>query len=106
MLLDRPSVRVGLLAEDIVGTTCRGRRRGPSPNGRQVDLVPVPGPCESLVDPPVDSLPKGLELVTLDEWGYPIVGSRPVPLDLVELAERAAQACPRRALILTRAPLT
>jgi len=42
------------------------------------------------------------ELVTLDEWGYPIVDGSPVPAHLVELARRAAKDCPRRALLLER----
>jgi ferredoxin len=42
------------------------------------------------------------ELITLDEWGYPIVNGNPVPPRLVELARRAAQECPRRALLLER----
>ena len=43
------------------------------------------------------------ELVTLDEWGYPVVDGRPVPPHLAELAQRAARDCPRRALLLERA---
>jgi len=40
------------------------------------------------------------ELVTLDEWGYPVVDGRPVPPHLAELARRAARDCPRRAILL------
>ncbi|MGA2521615.1 MAG: ferredoxin [Acidimicrobiales bacterium] len=40
------------------------------------------------------------ELVTLDEWGYPIVDGRPVPLHLVELARQAARDCPRKAFVV------
>jgi ferredoxin len=40
------------------------------------------------------------ELVTLDDWGYPIVVGAPVPPHLVALARRAARECPRRAFIL------
>ncbi len=40
------------------------------------------------------------ELVTLDEWGYPVVDGRRVPLHLVELARRAARQCPRRAFVV------
>ena len=40
------------------------------------------------------------ELVSLDEWGYPIVDGRPVPAHLVGLARRAAKECPRRAFVL------
>jgi ferredoxin len=43
------------------------------------------------------------ELVTLDEWGYPIVDGSAVPAHLVELARRAAKDCPRRAFLLQRA---
>lgn len=40
------------------------------------------------------------ELVSLDEWGYPVIGSGPVPRHLTELAQRAVRDCPRRALYL------
>jgi ferredoxin len=43
------------------------------------------------------------ELVTLDEWGYPVVDGSPVPPQLLELARRAARDCPRRAFLLERA---
>jgi ferredoxin len=42
------------------------------------------------------------ELVTLDEWGYPIVTPAPVPPDLERDARRAVTACPALALRLTR----
>ena len=42
------------------------------------------------------------EIITLDEWGYPIVSGGPVPMALVSLAEKAARDCPRRALLLRR----
>lgn len=42
------------------------------------------------------------ERVTLDEWGYPVVDGRPVESGLVDLATRAAAACPRRAVLLER----
>ncbi|HEY5023963.1 MAG TPA: ferredoxin [Acidimicrobiales bacterium] len=44
------------------------------------------------------------ELVTLDEWGYPVVDGSPVPAHLLDLARRAARECPRRAFVLARAP--
>jgi ferredoxin len=44
------------------------------------------------------------ELVSLDEWGYPVVAGGPVPAQLVELARRAAKECPRRAFLLERSP--
>ncbi|MEI2826269.1 MAG: ferredoxin [Dermatophilaceae bacterium] len=39
------------------------------------------------------------ELVTLDEWGYPIVAG-PVTADLRELAREAVTSCPHAALKL------
>jgi ferredoxin len=43
------------------------------------------------------------ELVSLDEWGYPVVDSRPVPPSLGREARRAVAACPALALKLMRA---
>lgn len=40
------------------------------------------------------------ERVVLDDWGYPIVDERPLSVDLLEHARRAAQACPTFALLL------
>jgi ferredoxin len=42
------------------------------------------------------------ELIELDEWGYPIVDSRPVPPALDPEARRAVAACPALALRLVR----
>jgi len=42
------------------------------------------------------------ELVSLDEWGYPIIDPRPVPLALDREARRAVAACPALALKLMR----
>ena len=42
------------------------------------------------------------ELVTLDEWGYPIVDPGPVPPALDRDARRAVAACPALALRLLR----
>jgi ferredoxin len=44
------------------------------------------------------------ELVTLDEWGYPVVDGAPVAPTLVALARRAAIACPRRAFLVDESP--
>jgi ferredoxin len=41
------------------------------------------------------------EIISLDEWGYPIVTGDPIPPSLVALAKKAARDCPRRALILS-----
>jgi ferredoxin len=40
------------------------------------------------------------EMITLDEWGYPIVDGRPVPVALSKDARRAVSACPTLALRL------
>jgi ferredoxin len=42
------------------------------------------------------------ELISLDEWGYPIVDQRPLPPSLDREARRAVAACPTLALKLTR----
>jgi ferredoxin len=42
------------------------------------------------------------ELITLDDWGYPILHSTEVPDHLRALARRARDACPTLALILQR----
>ena len=39
------------------------------------------------------------ELIRLDPWGYPIVGSAEVPRELAGHARRAAAACPTLALL-------
>jgi ferredoxin len=41
------------------------------------------------------------EMVTLDEWGYPIVDGSQIPPHLVAVAKKAARDCPRRALVLS-----
>jgi ferredoxin len=43
------------------------------------------------------------ELVTLDEWGYPVVAPDPVPRGLVRHAKRSVSACPALALKLAPA---
>lgn len=40
------------------------------------------------------------ELVTLDEWGFPVVERGKVPAHLEKAAKRAVLSCPRRALEL------
>ena len=42
------------------------------------------------------------ELVTLDEWGYPLLDDGPIPPELVAHARRAAAACPTLALRLRK----
>jgi ferredoxin len=40
------------------------------------------------------------EMISLDEWGYPIIDARPVPGELTSHARRAVSACPVLALRL------
>lgn len=41
------------------------------------------------------------ELISLDDWGFPIVSSRPIEdEDLLQLARRAVTTCPRLALLI------
>ncbi len=44
------------------------------------------------------------ELITLDEWGFPIVTDQPVPAGLARKARRAVTDCPALALKLLNAP--
>jgi len=34
------------------------------------------------------------ELIALDEWGYPVIDERPIPPELIGLAEAAVRICP------------
>ena len=43
------------------------------------------------------------EIISLDEWGYPIV-HEPVNSDVLALAKTAVKACPTLALRLTQPP--
>ena len=42
------------------------------------------------------------ELITLDDWGYPIVHSKDVPRHLQPMARRARDLCPTLALLLDK----
>jgi ferredoxin len=42
------------------------------------------------------------EMITLDDWGYPIIEGGPVAPELLEHAQRAVAACPTVALLLQR----
>jgi ferredoxin len=42
------------------------------------------------------------EMITLDEWGYPVIDPRPVPLALERDARAAVNTCPTLALRLLR----
>jgi ferredoxin len=41
------------------------------------------------------------ELISLDDWGFPIVKPRPVPYGLLAEAEAAVRICPLLALRLS-----
>ena len=41
------------------------------------------------------------ELITLDDWGYPMLRSDEVPAHLLPLARQARDMCPTLALLLT-----
>jgi ferredoxin len=40
------------------------------------------------------------ELISLDEWGYPLISGQPVPASLLREAKRAVTGCPALALRL------
>ena len=44
------------------------------------------------------------ELISLDEWGYPIIHDHQVDDDVLAHAKRAAAACPKLALTLRPLP--
>ena len=64
---------------------------------------------ERLVVNPIDCEAHGAcaellpEMITLDEWGYPILAPRPLPPGLERQARKAVNACPTLALRLLRA---
>jgi ferredoxin len=41
------------------------------------------------------------ELITLDEWGYPLLDGAPVPAALTRQARRAVRDCPALALMFS-----
>ena len=43
------------------------------------------------------------EMITLDEWGYPVIAPEPVPRGLDRHVRRAVTDCPALALKLLRA---
>ena len=42
------------------------------------------------------------ERITLDDWGYPVLEDGPLQPGLLDMARRAAQACPTFALLVER----
>lgn len=43
------------------------------------------------------------EMISMDEWGYPLLDPRPVPRGLERQARRAVAGCPALALRLSQA---
>ena len=64
--------------------------------------------AETLKVNPIDCTGHGVcaellpEMISLDEWGFPLVDPRPVPRALDREARRAVAACPVLALKLIR----
>ena len=67
---------------------------GPSAVRLRVDFIACDG--RGLC---VEALP---ELITLDDWGFPIVGDQAVPLRLLADARETTRLCPKLALRLER----
>jgi len=40
------------------------------------------------------------EMITMDQWGYPILADEPVPRPLATHARQAAELCPTLALLI------
>ena len=66
--------------------------------GKQLRVNPIACAAHGLC---AELLP---ELITLDEWGYPILPREPVPRRLERHARRAVTDCPALALTLADAP--
>jgi ferredoxin len=66
--------------------------------GKQLRVNPIACSAHGLC---AELLP---ELITLDEWGYPILPREPVPRRLERHARRAVTDCPALALTLADAP--
>src|SRR6266536_2386811 len=80
------------------GHSCRRGRMAAAAVSQQLRVNPIAcsghGLCAELLP----------ELITLDEWGYPVLDGRPVPPGLDRAARRAAASCPALALLLSPAP--
>ena len=72
--------------------TPRGRRDQP----RVLTVNPIACQAHGMC---IELLP---ELIAADPWGYPLIAAGPVPAELVPLAQRAVNACPTMALLLTK----
>ncbi len=40
------------------------------------------------------------ELIDLDDWGYPIIKTSEIPLNLLDMAKRAERICPTLAVMI------
>jgi methionine sulfoxide reductase heme-binding subunit len=100
----------------VVATVRRpgGPKRAPVILARAPAAVPAPDQPSSLrlsVDP-IGCTGHGLcaellpELISLDQWGYPLLASGQVPAYLAGRARRAVTDCPALALRLSRAEVT
>ena len=90
------------------------RRRGRARGGQAVrrdrprPLDPAGAPAMRLRVDPINCHAHGVcaellpELITLDEWGYPILANDELPPELAKEARKAVQSCPALALSLRK----
>jgi ferredoxin len=75
----------------------RGRRSGDAAAGSRLRVNPIActghGLCAELLP----------ELISLDEWGYPVLAGQWVPAGLERQARSAVASCPALALLLSPA---
>jgi ferredoxin len=71
----------------------RSRPARPDP-GQRLRVNPIACQAHGLC---VELLP---ELISADPWGYPVIAAGPVPADLLPLARKAVNSCPKLALTL------
>ena len=70
--------------------------------------MPVSNSAEKLLVNPIDCAGHGAcaellpEIITMDEWGYPIIDPHPLHPSLERNARAAVSACPTLALRLVR----
>ena len=76
------------------GTSPPSGRRGRRPAAGRLRVNPITCEAHGLC---AELLP---ELIRLDDWGYPIIDEPEVSEELLDLARRAADACPTLALLL------
>ena len=88
-----------------------GRRRSAPANAARTDPARRPDRAEPSPELRVDWTAcdgRGLcaellpEMISTDDWGYPILRTRRVPPELAEHARRAVNDCPTMALRLSR----